>query len=281
MKMKKYLISAICVMFMLLSCSSDADEYVESSETDPVSDSASADDTSEPTVCETLIAHAGGDKWGYRLTNSLEALDEAYDNGFTVIELDFERTSDGKYVLLHDWDSMAERMLFGSGVLTYEEFMAADTFASLTLMDLEMLLEWLAEHEECRIVTDAKCGNDPFLADLFTAAGDLRERFIPQAYSYDDYAFAKDIGFDDVILTLYRMGEVSADELTSFAEENKPWAVTIPKANLTEEMLAGLKAIGIRTYAHTVNDLSFYEKWRECGLCGIYTDYFCPAGWQY
>ena len=280
--MKKYLIFALCCMFALLSCTSDgADKPSDIPGTAPLDAGSYDTDESDLPVCESLVAHAGGDVWGYRLTNSLEALDEAYDNGFTVIELDFERTSDGKYVLLHDWDSMAERMLLSAGVLTHGEFMSADAFASLTLMDLEMLLAWLAEHKECRIITDAKCGNDPFLADLCSAAGEMRDRFIPQAYSYEDYAYAKDAGFGDVILTLYRMGDVSADELTAFAEENKPWAVTIPKANLSEELLGRLSSVGIRTYAHTVNDLSFYEQWKACGLYGIYTDYFCPVGWQY
>ena len=50
-----------------------------------------------------LIAHAGGAVYGYRLTNSLEALDRAWEAGFRFIELDFQRTSDGEIVLIHDW----------------------------------------------------------------------------------------------------------------------------------------------------------------------------------
>jgi hypothetical protein len=44
----------------------------------------------------TLVAHAGGAVYGYRLTNSLEALDTAYNGGHRFVELDFEITSDGE-----------------------------------------------------------------------------------------------------------------------------------------------------------------------------------------
>lgn len=228
----------------------------------------------------SLIAHAGGAVYGYRLTNSLEALDNAYANGFRIIELDFERTSDGKYVLLHDWDSMAGRMLYRSGRLTLEEFHASEKFAHLTLPDLDMLLSWLNEHRDCYIVTDAKCGNDPFLSELYTIAEELSERFIPQAYSYGEYETAKEIGFERVLLTLYQLNESEA-ALCDFAEKAQPFAITVPKDVLTPSLVSSLTELGIYTYAHTVNDLSFYEEWRAYGLYGIYTDYFCPIKWPY
>ncbi len=228
----------------------------------------------------SLVAHAGGAVYGYRLTNSLEALESSYENGFRVFELDFEVTVDGKYVLLHDWESMADRMLFRRGAMTLDEFMNAKKFASLTLLDLDGLLAWLSEHEDCYVVTDGKCGNEPFLAELYEISAELSDRFIPQAYSYDEYKMAKKIGFERVILTLYGMNDTEAG-LFAFAESEKPWAITIPKDVLTKTLVLHLAELGIYTYAHAVNDLSFFEEWREYGLYGIYTDYFCPIKWVY
>ena len=227
-----------------------------------------------------LIAHAGGAVYGYRLTNSLEALDASYGNGFRFFELDFEVTSDGKYVLLHDWESMAGRMLFSEGKMALDEFKSAEKFASLTLLDLEGLFQWLRGHEDCYIVTDGKCGNEPFLAELYESAGELSGRFIPQAYSYGEYEMAKNIGFEQVILTLYGMND-SEEGLFSFAEDQKPWAITIPASVLTQTLVSGLAKLGVYTYAHTVNDLSLFEEWHKYGLYGIYTDYFCPVKWVY
>lgn len=228
-----------------------------------------------------LVAHAGGAIYGYRLSNSLEAVNNAYANGFRHIELDFECTTDGEYVLIHDWDSMAKRMLFDARQYTQQEFLDTESFMNLTLMDLNMLLAWLDTHKDCYIITDAKCGNSPFLQDLFNRAGDLATQFIPQAYSYDEYILAKEIGFEAVILTLYRMPAPDHTELTEFARTQKPWAITVPSPYMDEALLSTLSQNGIYTYTHTVNDLSYFEQWRSCGLHGIYTDYFYPAKWPY
>ena len=225
-----------------------------------------------------LVAHAGGSIYGYRLTNSLEAIENAYTNGFLLIELDFQITSDGKYVLLHDWESMARRMLFKEGQLTREAFLTSDTFAELTLLDLESLSAWLTDHQDCRIVTDAKCENLPFLTHLSTL--EIKDRFIPQTYSYEEYKAAKELGFSDVILTLYAMNS-PVSEVVSFICEQKPYAVTIPETVLNEELLTRISEVGVVIYTHTVNDLSTFEKWREFGLHGIYTDHFIPNKWVY
>ena len=253
---------------------SEADEYVcDTPDTQPA--------MPEPRVIhDKLIAHAGGAVYGYKLTNSLEALDNSYENGFSIFELDFECTSDGQYVLLHDWDSMAERMLFKREKLSYEEFHNSQTLVGLTLLDLDMLLDWLQTHEDCYIITDAKCGNDLFLPYLYTHAGDLAAKFIPQAYSFEEYKEATDLGFEKVILTLYK-ANYSEDDILTFAENNTPYAITIPQETLTASLLAELTELGIRTYAHTVNELYLYEEWNACGLYGIYTDYFCPIKWPY
>lgn len=242
---------------------------------------ADAQPPSAPNTPPHLIAHAGGAIYGYRLSNSLEAINLAYANGFRHIELDFERTSDGEYVLLHDWDSMAKRMLFEAREYTLQEFLTAETFVDLTMMDLDALLAWLDTHKDCYIITDAKCGNSPFLQDLFTRAGPRANQFIPQVYSYDEYARAKDIGFESVILTLYRMPAPDHTELTEFACSQKPWAITIPTSYMDEALISNLSRNGIYTYTHSINDLSYFEQWNACGLHGIYTDYFYPAGWPY
>ncbi len=234
----------------------------------------------EEGVHPQLIAHAGGAIYGYRLTNSFEAIENAYSNGFRYIELDFERTSDGEIVLIHDWESMAKRMLFSEGVRTREQFQNSDSFADLTLIDIDTLLEWLAQHRDCRIVTDAKCGNTPFLRELYDRAGDLAQNFVPQVYSFDEYDEAVGVGFSDVILTMYLM-DADESEVILFAAEKRPWAITIPEKYLTESLTEQISDAGVCCYTHTVNELSYFESWREHGLYGIYTDYFYPAKWPY
>ena len=230
----------------------------------------------------TLIAHAGGAIYGYRYTNSKEALDTAYGAGHRYLEVDFQSTLDGEIVLIHDWDSMASRLLGSEGQRTKEAFLSAETFSGLTLLDLSGLLQWMDRHPEAAMVTDIKSDNLETLRTIRERAGEKAGRFIPQIYSYDQYDSVAALGYDRIILTVYRM-EVEPETLGSFVKEKKPWAVTIPYEMLTAELLTAIRAACPETaiYCHTVNDLSFYEEWEPLGLTGLYTDYFAPDHWPY
>lgn len=258
--MKKILILILTFIILFVSTSCEKNEKAENI---------------KPPV---LIAHSGGQIYGYRLTNSKEALDRAYENDFRHIELDFEITSDGEYVLLHDWESMAERMLGKSGVLTKEEFLSSKVFRDLTLLDFDGLLNWLKKHNDCYIITDVKCDNIPFIEKI-ASLEELKNNFIVQTYSYEEYDYAKKMGLENVILTLYRLLPVEA-EVIQFAKDKKPWAITLPELYATESLLKALKDNNIPTYMHTVNELYLYEKYRGLGLYGIYTNYFEANHWE-
>lgn len=226
-----------------------------------------------------LIAHAGGAIWGFRYSNSLEALDEAYKNGFRYIELDLELTSDGEIVLIHDWESMAERMLFSEGVRTREEFLSSPVFMSLTLLDASGLRRWMDGHKDAYIITDVKQkDNAALLEKLKSILGGASARIIPQIYSFDEYEAVISLGYPDVILTVYRIG-IESEELGAFIKSHKLWAVTVHCSRLTEELLNAAGETPV--YAHTVNTLGDFEAWRPLGLDGVYTDYFSPEHWPY
>lgn len=109
------------------------------------------------------MAHAGGTIYGFRYTNSLEAIEESYNNGFRFIELDFEWTKDDEVVIIHDWDSMVQRLFkTAPGVLMWKEFKSAKIFQDLTLMDLDDSAAWLEKRNDAYIITDAKKGNLKF-----------------------------------------------------------------------------------------------------------------------
>ena len=223
-----------------------------------------------------LVAHAGGAIYGYRFTNSLEALDKAYASGFRFAELDFERTTDGEIVLIHDWKSMCARLLGEAGQRSLEEFRAADTLAGLTLLDLDALLIWMEAHPDCTVITDIKEGDTlSMLAVIRERAGDMAERLIPQAYSYEEVLALEEAGWERVILTFYH-AVARPEELRAFLSEHALWAVTMSEAKITEELAAAVAESGTALYCHAINRLDFVDTWRDKGLTGIYTDYFEP-----
>ncbi|MBR3556124.1 MAG: hypothetical protein IKN89_09435 [Oscillospiraceae bacterium] len=226
-----------------------------------------------------LIAHAGGAIYGYRLTNSLEALDRAWEAGFRFMELDFQRTSDGEIVLIHDWESMAGRLLGSEGQRSLRLFRSEEALAGLTLLDLGGLLDWLEEHPGCHVITDIKSeDNLPMLSEIRERAGELAARFIPQAYSFDQASALTEAGWERVILTVYRI-TVTPAELEGFLTETPLWAVTMPESRLSEDFAQAVGSSGTALYCHSVNSLDFVDAWRDKGLTGIYTDYFEPRHW--
>lgn len=221
-----------------------------------------------------LVSHAGGAIYGYRYTNSLEALEESYKNGFKFIEIDFQWTSDNKVVAIHDWTSMVGRLfMMEARTLSLKEFKELDTFQNLTLMGLDDIASWLRSKEDVFIITDAKYNNVEFLRLLAQDYADIKDQIIPQIYSFEEYDMAKMMGYDNIILTLYRTNYTD-EEIVKFAKEKGVFAITMPVERGYTSLPMMLKAENIATYVHTVNDLYIFEELYDNGVTGIYTDYF-------
>ena len=60
-----------------------------------------------------VIAHGGGTALGYKTTNSLEAVQQSIEAGYTLIELDMLITADDEIVMAHDFGSSWTRQYMG------------------------------------------------------------------------------------------------------------------------------------------------------------------------
>jgi glycerophosphoryl diester phosphodiesterase len=227
-----------------------------------------------------LIAHAGGDIYGVRMTNSRQALDRSYEEGFRLIEVDICTTSDNIPVLGHDWGNANwfSGVNYSTEVPAYDEFMARQPILDLDMLDLASLAEWLAEHENAYIVTDIKEDNIEILRHIAKEYPGVSKRFIPQIYSFSEYDAVKALGYSNIILTEYRL-KAEDQEILEFCQKNPLFALTLSQTRATPEMLAKCKEIGIPTYVHTINDYNVYIKLRDSGAHGVYTDYFQPSDW--
>lgn len=223
---------------------------------------------------QQLVSHAAGSIYGYRYTNSLEALEESYKNGFKLIELDFDWTSDDQLVLIHDWESTVERMfMIPARVLSLREFKELETFQDLSLMDLSDLVAWLKKNNDAYIVTDIKDRNVEALRIIAEKHPEIKEQIIPQIYSMEEYSQVQEMDYTNIILTLYKT-YYNDDEIIKFAKANKLFAVTMNIQRGYTGLAKKLKDEGIATYVHTVNSLHTFEELFENGVTGIYTDYF-------
>ena len=75
----------------------------------------------------------------------MQALDNSYEKGFRFFELDFEWTSDGIPVILHDWGNANWffNIKYSTEAHTYEKFKSLKPILGLKIMDLNDLSDWL------------------------------------------------------------------------------------------------------------------------------------------
>ncbi|MBI2444745.1 MAG: hypothetical protein HYV42_05935 [Candidatus Magasanikbacteria bacterium] len=227
---------------------------------------------SEPLPHPRLIAHAGGSVNGLRYTNSREALETSYAEGFRWFELDLEVTSDGELVLLHDWDYIL-RNHFGvaPGVRSLAEFKTLGNGIPYTTLSVAELADWLTTHPDVYLITDIKKGRLRRLVKLRREFPRVAKRIVPQIYTFWHYLPVRLLGFSPPILTLYA-NNYSEARVLRFAKRAPLWAVTLPAERALEsELPKQLQQRGIITYAHLVDTPELARRLRSRGVFGFYT----------
>ena len=227
-----------------------------------------------------LVAHAGGDIYGIRMTNSLQALNKSYAEGFRFIEMDISLTSDGIPVLLHDWGNANwfAGIKYSTEQPEYKDFIKRTGILGLEFMDLNKLAQWLAKHDDAYIITDIKENNVEILGYIRENYPEASERIIPQIYYPEEYEPVRNLGYEHIILTLYRIKTIG-DEIFEFCSEQPLFGLTIAQSRAEPELLEKYSELGIPIYIHTINDYNEYIKLRDKGAYGVYTDYFEPLHW--
>ncbi|NQU77569.1 sulfatase-like hydrolase/transferase [Candidatus Falkowbacteria bacterium] len=222
-----------------------------------------------------LIAHAGGGILGLTYTNSKEALERNYSEGFRYFEMDFSWTLDDELVLIHDF-KQTYKNLFGreDGVPYGLFFKNIKMKHELTQMNIEDLFYWIDNHQDARIVTDVKERN--IEAMQYIAQADYSDYFIVQVYNEKEIKIAEDLGYENIILTLYQ-ANYDNDRVLDIAGKYDLFAITMNQERAGREGLAKkLNEKGVMVYLHTINDLEKLTDLRALGAGGFYTDFITP-----
>jgi len=221
-----------------------------------------------------LVAHAGAAVEGFPDSNSLEALRNAATLGFRYIEVDLIQTSDGYTVGNHNWYNIGNRIPgVRNEMMTHAEFMAHRIFGRFTPLDLDMLVGFLRQTPDVFIITDTKDTDYAALYEIAYRFPEYQNRFITQSYTLEDVPRLRDLGFENIMLTIYAMhySEQNPVELHQFALENKLYALVIPDALATPQFVAGIGMNALRIFVHTIDNLNRAQTLAELGFYGIYT----------
>lgn len=222
------------------------------------------------------IAHAGGRINDLNYTNSKEAIEHSYKNGHRLIELDMCWTTDNNLALVHDWGNFA-KFINSNEEKAYssEEFKNFKIAGSLTTMTIDDLAVWLEKNEGVSIVTDIKSSNVKALEFIKNKYPNLIDRFIPQIYRLEEYNPVKDLGYKNIIFTMYA-SDYTDKEVLEFVKNNKLFALTIPSYRAKSELPELLLKEGIFTYTHTINSEDEVNDFEKFNIKGFYTDTLMP-----
>jgi glycerophosphoryl diester phosphodiesterase len=215
-----------------------------------------------------LVAHAGGAVRSLTYTNSQEALDEHYAEGYRVFELDFNWTNDGRLVVIHDWAQTSAQFGTKSHVFSYDEYVSAKRRDGLHQLTFEDLREWLHMHRNAFVVTDTKDSNIRFLRYLQAKGSDIGPQLIVQIYRMSELQAARQLGPRAVWLTVYKYS-IPAWALSRISGVD---AFVIPVGAYDRYRNPPLMK-RVRFYVHSVPARSVDETFRRLpDIYGIYVD---------
>ena len=234
--------------------------------------------------CCLVIAHAGGGIEGNPYTNSEEAVLSNLKAGVRVFELDFAKTSDGKWVSTHDWRLWEGQTRYKGGLPpAYGDFVGRKLIVqgertinrSYTAVTLPFLESVMKRDKRMVLVTDTKYNLKELAGTLKDSA--VFNRIYPQAYSPEDVEMLAGMGYKKVILTIYKMDLTVPERLirriTPVAKHIH--ALTVPMDYFAENHRA-LMTIGVPIYIHgppaNINSRELHARFKRLGAKGFYVD---------
>lgn len=221
-----------------------------------------------------FIAHAGGEIDGLKYTNSLEALNKSYENGFRLFELDFIKTSDDVYVAAHDWKHWAKITEYkGSLPVDLNTFLSQKIYKKFTPLSIKEINNWFTNHPDAILVTD-KVNNPKDFIPKFTDKSRLMmelfdEKSVKQAVNMQILSAMPSQNIID------NLKGNKVEKLLNLGVKNIAISRNFIEGN--EDFLVKLKDEGIKAYAFHLNfkkqfNESYVLKFEMDYIYGIYAD---------
>jgi len=223
---------------------------------------------------QRFIAHAGGVIEGHIYTNSKEALERAYDNGFRLIELDLSKTSDGKLVAVHDWGHWKSVTgATSSPPPTAQQFLNAPIYSRFTPLTYADVVSFFRKKRDAVLVTD-KTNEFSMLARTFPDP----DRLLVEIFSWDDLKNAVAAGIKHPMPS-FLWGKNALEQILKARRIYgvKFLAVHSSQVLMNPSLMSTLTSQGFCIFAYSSNSTDFVKD--QIGgnrIFGIYTDYWEP-----
>lgn len=176
----------------------------------------------------------------------------------------------------HGWSPNERSLALGEnlqGPPTLSYFLEKRKSHLWTACTAEEAINWAYANKK-KIVTDIKESNIDALNHLINKYPLSKQVFIPQIYSIEEFHPVQQLGFEKIILTLYR-SNISEQGLVNWltqSDVSKLYAITTwhHRAPYLTKAMNDQK---IPVYIHTVNDINIAKfLMQHYGVQGIYKD---------
>ena len=228
------------------------------------------------------IIHAGGyvtlsNGTQVSYTNSLEALENCWQNGKRFCEIDLQEASDGTLICGHGDE---DELVFGTGLPTTAsgaDYLSCRIYGELTPLSAEDLAAFMRGHSGFYVFADVKSNNLRVCRRLAEAFPDLRSRFIVQIQLPEEYETLRELGFPYITYPIFKTPDEQRGllQLTAFAENHELLALILPNGYYSPDsklLLAG-KLIRTPLILHTLNDSWEIDYYLHNHLAAaVYTD---------
>ncbi len=226
---------------------------------------------------ERFIAHAGGMIDGHTYTNSLEALEQSYEKGFRLFELDILTTSDGHFVAAHDWESWQSVTGYSGDIPpTLSVFQTFKLFGIYHPLTMEDINTWFGAHPDAVLVTD-KVDLPVAFSEAFVAPG----RLMMELFTMESLKKTSSLQIRSAMPSWEMLKELDKNEMLSLLDQLKIKDIALSRREIKYHipLLKELKRQGIRVYVFHVNyDRGKDEKYVICHdldyVYGLYADHF-------
>ena len=228
------------------------------------------------------IIHAGGyvtlsNGTQVSYTNSLEALENCWQNGKRFCEIDLQEASDGTLICGHGDEN---ELVFGTGLPTTAsgaDYLSCRIYGEFTPLSAEDLAAFMRGHSGFYVFADVKSNNLRVCRRLAEAFPDLRSRFIVQIQLPEEYETLRELGFPYITYPIFKTPDEQRGllQLTAFAENHELLALILPNGYYSPDsklLLAG-KLIRTPLILHTLNDSWEIDYYLHNHLAAaVYTD---------
>lgn len=239
------------------------------------------------------IAHALGGINGHSYTNSIDAFELNYANGFRVFEIDLFLTADEQICAAHTMESMRSEFGVDASVseMTRKDFLSQRYFGSYKPVCLNEIEGLIRSYPDTTFIFDIKDRKqnerDPGafskhyrriylqIADSWSQHPDLWSRVIPQIYSESHLTFLESIHpFKAVLYTLYR-NNASDEQVIEFVSLHPEiYAIATDRTRFNSSLAKNLRALNRMTLVHTINNPSEIQALSRNGASGFFTDFY-------